>query len=217
MFTVGIVGHSLTPRELDIAGISVRVFRKPGATWADINCREFSGFWQSRFDLGIVVLGGNDLALVDHREALGRAQEFIDRVSSCCSVVKVCTVEPRFYSVDNRFGVIQGRYNRERNAYNRTLKRILRRRGISSVDIGTPWLAFERFRDGVHFNDRASRSLERKLGRIIIAERNSEGSFCLRRCCVCIVILVFFCQKGLVCFSFCVSRVENDEFRSIRP
>ena len=68
MYRVAILGHSLTPRELEvIPEVEIKIYRKPGARWSDLEAPEFREFWQRDFDLAILVLGGNDLA---HEEQL---------------------------------------------------------------------------------------------------------------------------------------------------
>ena len=57
MYSVAIVGHSLTPVNVSIAGANVQVFRKPEGKWGDLDSSEFQGFWENRFDLVIFVLG----------------------------------------------------------------------------------------------------------------------------------------------------------------
>ena len=77
MFTVALIGHSLLPRELDVLqGVSVDIYKKPGGTWADFDCGEFQGFREKQFDLVILVLGGNDISVVELQVALQRARDF---------------------------------------------------------------------------------------------------------------------------------------------
>ena len=67
MFKVALVGHSLLPSTIPtVPDVEIRIFRKPGGTWLDDQCREFAPLWNLQFDLVILVLGGNDLAFTDY-------------------------------------------------------------------------------------------------------------------------------------------------------
>ena len=61
MFSVAIVGHSLTPSQISVGGVNIQVFRKSGCKWDNLDQEFFSEFWGNTFDLVIFVLGGNDL------------------------------------------------------------------------------------------------------------------------------------------------------------
>ena len=58
MFSVALVGHSLTPVEISVAGANISIFRKPGGKWSDLDSEYFREFWSNRFDLVIFILGG---------------------------------------------------------------------------------------------------------------------------------------------------------------
>ena len=57
MFSVAVVGHSLTPTNVSVAGANISIFRKPGGKWGDLNSDYFRGFWDNQFDFVIFVLG----------------------------------------------------------------------------------------------------------------------------------------------------------------
>ena len=106
MFRVAIVGHSLVPVSFDSSPfVSVSISRKPGAKFQDWECSEFSEFFAARFDLAIVFLGGNDLAIAETQEVVNRAKFLAERASECANQVRVCTIEQRNYSEFNRFRV----------------------------------------------------------------------------------------------------------------
>ena len=116
MFSDALLGHSLLPREFDVLpGVSVDVYRKPGGTWADFNSREFEGFRGNRYNLAILIFGGNDLAVVEPQVALQRAREFISKVKDRVDYVRVYTVEQREYSQGNRFRISTREYLIRRN------------------------------------------------------------------------------------------------------
>ena len=174
MFTVALVGHSLLPRQLGpVEGVSINIFRKPGATWFDINCPEYSEIWGRNFDLIIFVLGGNDLTVHSAAEVLDQAKLFIERALSCTNTVRVYTVETRHYQEDNRFRVSNEHFKSARNTYNRSLKRWLRSNGHLHVDFGKPWIVNERTSDGVHFNSVAMRNMKKSLIRVILGVKHS--------------------------------------------
>ena len=175
MFSVALVGHSLLPRQLGpIDGVSINIYRKPGATWFDINCPEYSEIWVRSFDLIIFVLGGNDLTANSASEALEQAKLFINRALSCTNTIRVYTVETRQYEEDNRFRVSNEHFRSARNAYNRSLKRWLKANGLLHVDFGKPWIVNECTRDVVHFNPVAMRNMKKSLIRVILGVKYSS-------------------------------------------
>ena len=167
MFSVALVGHSLTPSELHVNGADIRIFRKPGGKWVDLDSREFSEFWASSFDLGIFVLGGNDLASASVNSVVQEAVRVVDRAKLNCRVVTVFSAEKREYSEGNRFGINHVEFNKARNEYNRKIRRLLNRKGVRVVDFGVPWLSNERSADGVHFNREAQGSFRRMVARVV--------------------------------------------------
>ena len=106
MYHVAVLGHSLVPRGFDvIPGIDIEVYRKPGGLWIDLEAPEFREFWEKEFDLAILVLGGNDLARESVATVLDRAKEFITKAKDQARVVRVYTIEQKFYQDNNRFGI----------------------------------------------------------------------------------------------------------------
>lgn len=175
MYTVAIVGHSIVPSEfVEVPGVRVHLYRKPGGRWSDFQCEQFRGFREGWFDLVIILLGGNDLSDVTAPVAFEQAKEFIGRAQQRAREVRVCTVEQRTYSNDNRYGVTTSEFMQRRNSFNRLLKRMLKSKGYGSIDLGKPWFRYERVRDGVHFNQEARESLVRTLRRVILGIRGSE-------------------------------------------
>ena len=166
---VAIVGHSLVPREFvcDTPGVEVLVFRKPGATWVDLNVREFSGFWGQNFDLVILMLGGNDLCLAEAYPVLCKCKEFVRAALQCANHVRVCSVESRDYDLQSRFDITTSEFNVRRRRYNRMTRRWVRRIGHLFIDIGKPRITSERTRDGVHFNEVANQLIVRLFNRVI--------------------------------------------------
>ena len=56
--------------------VSVPIFRKPGAKFIDWECSESRDFFALRFDLAIIFLGGNDLAVAETHEVINKAKFF---------------------------------------------------------------------------------------------------------------------------------------------
>ena len=55
MYRVAVLGHSLVPRNFDqVPGIEIKVYRKPGGLWVDLDAAEFREFWNDEFDLVIL-------------------------------------------------------------------------------------------------------------------------------------------------------------------
>ena len=160
MYRVAVVGHSLVPESVQGPGLDISVFRKPRGKLTDLFCGEFVGFREGHFDLAIVVLGGNDLAgSRPVYEIVELAKGFVDYAKGVAREVRVCTAEIRMYEANNRFGVDNEVYKRRRNKYNRTLVRMLRRENVRHVELGKPWFAYDRARDGVHFNPRSKKEV----------------------------------------------------------
>ena len=177
MYRVAVVGHSLVPESVQGPGLDVSVFRKPGGKLTDLHCGEFTGFRQGHFDLAIIVLGGNDLAGPRPvSDLLDLARMFVDYAKGVAREVRFCTAEIRMYGENNRFGVNNEVYKRRRNKYNRTLVRMLRRENVRHVDLGKPWFAYERARDGVHFSPEAEKRFEREIVRVSLGVKGSELS-----------------------------------------
>ena len=172
---VAVLGHSLVPREFvcDTPGVEVLVFRKPGATWEDLNAREFSGFWGQNFDLVILMLGGNDLSSAEAYPVLCKCKEFVGAVLHCTNHVRICSVEPRDYDLQSRFSISTSEFNIRRRRYNRMTSRWIRRIGHRFIDIGKPWISRERTRDGIHFNAVANQMIVRMFNRVIRGFVNS--------------------------------------------
>lgn len=169
MVHVAVLGHSLVPSSFccDVPGVQISVFRKPGATWQDQYCEEFSGFWQGQYDLVIILLGGNDLAYVDFYPVFCRLKEFVQAALGRATRVRLCSVEPRNYDEQSRFDITTSVFNIRRHRYNRVVSRWIRRIGQGFIDIGKPWIARQRTRDGVHFDTVASQGLIRRFNRTI--------------------------------------------------
>ena len=175
MFRVAILGHSLTPRELEqVLGVEISIYRKPGARWSDLEAPEFREFWSRDFDLAILILGGNDLAHDEPLVVRERAKVFIERAKEKARIVRVYTVEQRFYDPGNRFGVDNLEFGRKRRSYNRYMSRWLVANGCGKVDMGKPWLAYEKQRDGVHFNHVGMVNFKRSIIRVIMGVKGAQ-------------------------------------------
>ena len=175
MYNVALIGHSLLPTDFfALPDVAVSVFRRPGGTWLDSDCSEYGEFWCNNYDLAIIVLGGNDLAFVDHLTAIQRAKEFVNRIKGRVGQIRVYTVEPRDYTVNNRFGISTLEFLRRRRKYNRVLKRWLKADGHRHIDIGKPWIVNERTRDGVHFNQEAIRNFKRSISKVILGVKGAQ-------------------------------------------
>ena len=166
---VAVVGHSLVPLDFvcSVPGVQVSLFRKPGATWRDQDCSEFSQFWSGQFDLAILILGGNDLAFHEPHIVYERCKDFVNAALTCSTQVRVYLIEPRYYGSHSGFGITTGEFNIRRHRYNRMTKRWLRRVGQGFVDFGKPWIARHRTSDGVHFDPVGNQGLVRSLNRVI--------------------------------------------------
>ena len=125
MFSVAIVGHSLTPTSVSVTEVDIQVFRKPGAKWVDLDASEFQGFWNNNFDLVIFILGDNDLTVSSSCSVIERVKQVVVRASKNCRNVRVFSAEKRSHASGNRFGVSNEVYNRQRSFYNRKLRREL--------------------------------------------------------------------------------------------
>ena len=169
MFSVAVVGHSLTPSQISVAGVNVQVYRKPGCKWDSLDQEFFNEFWGNTFDLVIFILGGNDLVSSTVSDVISHAKHYIQRSSTNCRNIRVFTVEKRHYVPGNRFGEVPSEYRRKLHGYNRRLRREIRRLGprFGVVSVNHPWLVNERTSDGVHYNVQALSSFCRMLGRVI--------------------------------------------------
>ena len=169
MYRVAVLGHSLVPSEFvcNVSGVQIFLYRRPGATWDDINCVEFRDFWARQFDLAIILLGGNDLAFVEAYPAFCKFKEFVQAALHCSTKIIVYSVEPRDYDNQSRFNITTREFNVRRRRYNRMARRWIRRLGQNFIDLGKPWIARERTRDGVHFNAVANQGLTRSINRVI--------------------------------------------------
>ena len=169
MYRVAIVGHSLVPSEFvcNVSGVQIFLFRRPGATWEDQDCVEFREFWSGQFDLAIILLGGNDLAFKEAYPVFCKFKEFVHAALNCSAKVRVYSVESREYDHQSRFNITTREFNVRRHRYNRMASRWIRRLGQGFVDMGKPWIARERTRDGVHLNPVANQGLSRSINRVI--------------------------------------------------
>ena len=168
MFSVAVVGHSLVPVTLDpIEGVTISIYRKPGATWLDYNCPAFRGMRENYFDLIIIILGGNDIAQVEASTAIARAKSFINRAQYQARFLRVFTAETRTFVNPRVFGVSNAIYTSRRNRYNRQLRRWMRSVGQLTVDIGRPWIIYNRSLDGVHLNETGRANLARSITRTV--------------------------------------------------
>ena len=110
---------------------------------------------------------------MDYWIVLDRARDFISKIQNQTKFIRVYTVEPRDYAPHNRFGVSTINFLQKRRKYNRQLKRWLKKKHFGHVDIGKPWIAYNRTADGVHFNKIAVENFKKSIIRVILGVRNS--------------------------------------------
>ena len=107
MCSIAVVGHSLVPKTvtLDIANVTLDIYRFPGATINSLNHHlDQSSFWNKTYDLVIFCIGGNDLTNDNVSNVFDRFCNLVRRLLPQTTKLSTCTVEYRLYQTDNRFG-----------------------------------------------------------------------------------------------------------------
>ena len=157
---VGIVGHSQVPPELISPGITVHIFRKPGAKVNDWqNVPELADILNHHFDLVFIWIGSNDITTTCRPNVILRQlNQFAQQVESRCNTkVVIVEIESRCYQ-HSRHYVPPLQYLHIRRAINQRLH--LQKR-YSLLSFGA--LKFELAADGVHFKAQSKQAIKQRF------------------------------------------------------
>ena len=155
MCSVAVIGHSLVPTTvtLDIANVTLDVYRFPGATIDSLNHHlNQRNFWNKTYDLITLCIGGNDLTKDDVSNVFDKFCDLVRRLLQQTTKLSACTVEYRLYQTGNRFGADRDTYRRKVTKINLKIRRFLTKIGHRYLDLGKTDFIYNRTRDGVHFN-----------------------------------------------------------------
>ena len=155
MYSIAVVGYSLVPKtvNLDLASVTVGIFRFPGATIDSLNRHlDQSCYWNKTYDLVILCIGGNDLTNDQVSEVSDKFCNLVRRLLTQTFSLSACTIEYRLYQADNRFGADRETYRRKATKINLKIRRFLTKIGPRYLDLGKTDFTYNRTRDGVHFN-----------------------------------------------------------------
>ena len=159
MFRVAFVGHSQVPLNYEYrvpeANVRIYVYRKPGARVRDIRLDpQFRSFWNHRFDISFIFIGGNDLEPETNPRAV--KDEYIHLLNIVNGKDVACiptTIERRELPTFHRHFINQAQYNRKSRALNRMLIRYWRRHNQEYLDLQRGVFTGPRAQDGVHFSE----------------------------------------------------------------
>lgn len=111
--------------------------------------------WNSRYNLAVVYLGGNDLARESADTVWDRLKVFTERVRSITTTVAICNAEERLYSKTNHFHINPSEYNARVMTLNTRIRRYCTCRkhcGIHHIPMNAIGYRAGRTSDHVHFD-----------------------------------------------------------------
>lgn len=179
MYKVAVVGHSQTPRRIDIRNpnVSVKIFRRSGARLEHINELPLQEVFDSQYDLLVLFLGGNDIAA--YPEEIERIIHDLKGLLLKCKAIAhevvYVLIEGRHYPDNNRFGITNKTYESCRKRVNRNIRRFLGRQGIRSFNTTDYYFSNNVARDGIHFNTAAQNQLVQKIKDLIYLKTHTRS------------------------------------------
>ena len=165
MLRVSLVGHSQTPKSLQVSGAEIRIFRAPGGRadsfFEDSRMNNVLGW---KHDLCLLWIGSNDIADEIEPNHLAETIKYIvqEIEDQCEAEVCVCLVEPRLYDDDGP--ISREDYKKVQNAVNKKLKRELNNQ---SIHFNTTTFVEELASDGVHWTSEGRERVENKIITVI--------------------------------------------------
>lgn len=179
VFRTAIVGHSQIPTSIPWTDdIEYHVFRKSGGVIRDLQEAPLNRVYETRFDLIVVFLGGNDIiAHVQYPSSLAsRLRDILLDFSRRAGAVAFVAIEDRTYPPQSRFNITTEEYKAVQRRVNNNLRRFCRSKLIHVININRHIFAHNVRRDGVHFNTLATNELIRKIQRAAIQAKEKAES-----------------------------------------
>ena len=168
VFRVALIGHSHVPTGYEYPldeEVRLYFYRLPGATISEVkNHPRFRSFWNSRFDLTILFIGGNDIKPdVNPRAVIDEYKHLLHSINGKDCACITTTIEHRIIYRDNRFALSQEIYNQKSRSVNRHLVRYFGHVSQEFISLSRGIFTGERAQDGVHFSPILLRKLYRLL------------------------------------------------------
>ena len=177
VFRVAVLRHSQLPNEISqIEDCEFVVFKQSGARLDFLDYPPLSSYFESRFDLVVMFLGGNDVIEYIHNP-LTLAQRIKNRlfqIRNNANHVAFVNLESRDYEVRSRprYRITNEQYAEVSRVVNRSLKKFCAKnkmRFITTRNIRFQGLVRQ---DGIHFNAQAIQLLVQKIHNLALKTRD---------------------------------------------
>lgn len=169
-FKVIIGGHSQLPDDLPD-------FDKTSVTKCELRGAKLTDFWshstfrcmrENTHNLAILFLGGNDVYdNCEPKSIVSAICVITDHLLTLNDNVVITLLEPRNYPPSNRFGVSAKTYELVSKSVNKNLCKILKRKGVRTINLGARPFQYGHSHDGVHFDSLTKLHVTQKIAKCV--------------------------------------------------